>query len=83
MAMDVDGVNNKLEFQDLDKSIKMLDDWTAIFPSQKFLYYDIFALRLNKLLNDSYVNIIKNDFKNKKFKNLKSNFSFNLENISF
>ena len=83
MAMDVDGVNNKLEFQDLDKSIKMLDDWTAIFPSQKFLYYDIFALRLNKLLNDSYVNIIKDDFKNKKFKNLKSNFSFNLKKYFF
>ena len=45
--MDVDNVNTNLDISQLERSLKK-KNWNAIFPSQRFFYYDIFDQELKK-----------------------------------
>jgi len=49
-VLDCGNVNNKLTQEMIKKSITKRV-WTAIFPTQSIFYYDIWALRIKKLLN--------------------------------
>ena len=83
IVMDVDGVNNRINFKNIKNSINSLKDWTAIFPNQTFFYYDIFALRINNFIEKNYIENIKNDYLNNKFRSLKKNINFNLQKYFF
>ena len=84
-VLDADNVNNQLKFEDIKDSLNK-EYWNAIFPNQKIFYYDIFALRIEKYLEENFIEKIKNEIKNNKSKNLKKifhdNFTafFNLSN---
>lgn len=76
-VLDVDGVNNILNYNKIKSSLEMKTDWNAIFPNQKF-YYDIFALRIEGLIEENFVKRIKKDHQSNKYNNLKENFKKNL-----
>tara|TARA_B100000963_G_scaffold350523_1_gene360877 strand:+ start:1019 stop:1849 length:831 start_codon:yes stop_codon:yes gene_type:complete len=63
LVMDADGVNNILNEKVLAETIQK-EKWNAIFANQKFFYYDIFALRIDKLINENFILKIKKDFQN-------------------
>lgn len=52
IVLDADRVNNKITSKKIYRSITNLKkNWTAIFANQIFFYYDLFALRINKLFD--------------------------------
>ena len=83
IVMDVDNVNTNLDVNQLERSLKK-KNWNAIFPSQRFFYYDIFALRIKKILNFNFIEKISEDIlQNKKNHNIKIYFKKNLFNYFF
>ncbi len=82
IVMDVDGVNNILNDKILNKSIQK-EKWSAIFANQKFFYYDIFALRINNLINENFILKIKKDFQNNIYDQPKKNILNNLTKFFF
>tara|TARA_Y100000996_G_C22510419_1_gene638132 strand:- start:448 stop:1284 length:837 start_codon:yes stop_codon:yes gene_type:complete len=82
-VMDVDGVNNNINYKKIKNSLLIEEDWTAIFPNQKYFYYDIFALRIPNLIEENFIKKIQMDYKIKKFKSLKILFYENLTKFFF
>ena len=83
IVMDVDNVNTNLDINQFERSLKK-KNWNAIFPSQRFFYYDIFALRIHKILNFNFIEKISKDILlNKKNHNLKIYFRKYLFNYFF
>ncbi len=57
IVLDADRVNNLLNPNDLKESIYELNNqnWSSLFPNQSYLYYDIWALRVQNLIeNDCF-----------------------------
>lgn len=82
IVMDVDNVNSNLDVNQLKRSLKK-KNWNAIFPSQKYFYYDIFALRVQKILNFNFIEKISQDILLEKNHNLKKYFKKYLFNYFF
>ena len=83
IVMDVDNVNINLDINQLERSLKK-KNWNAIFPSQRFFYYDIFALRIKKILNFNFVEKISEEIlQNKKNHDIKIYFKKYLFNYFF
>lgn len=51
IVADLDGVNSGLTSKAVESNFKILTNWDAIFPNQKFGYYDLLALRCDNWLN--------------------------------
>ena len=83
LVMDVDGVNNNINYKKIKNSLTFEEDWTAIFPNQKYYYYDIFALRISNLIEENFIKKIKKEYNLKKFKPLKNIFYENLTKLFF
>lgn len=60
IVMDVDGVNDLLTSKQLINTINK-KKWSAIFPSQLIFYYDIFALRIENLIEYNFITKIKKE----------------------
>ena len=71
LIMDADGVNNRINYRNLENSIKK-KNWNAIFANQSFFYYDVYALRIKNFINENFIHKIKSDIKNKTVLNLKN-----------
>tara|TARA_B100001057_G_scaffold501098_1_gene620499 strand:+ start:19 stop:855 length:837 start_codon:yes stop_codon:yes gene_type:complete len=83
VVMDVDGVNNKLNYAKIKNSLDFQKDWSAIFPNQKYYYYDIFALRISNLIEENFVEKVQFEYAIKKVKSLKKIFYENLTKFFF
>ena len=83
VVMDVDGVNNKINYTKIKNSLTFQEDWTAIFPNQKYYYYDIFALRIPNLIEENFIKKVQMDYAIKKVKSLKKVFYENLTKFFF
>ena len=53
MVMDVDGVNELLNYEILKSAINSNIEWNALFANQHFFYYDLFALRIKNEFNEN------------------------------
>ncbi len=83
IVVDVDNVNNNLNIKNIKNSIKK-KIWSAIFPTQRYFYYDIFALRINKLVNFNFLKKISKEISNNKDQiNIKIYFKKYLTNFFF
>mgnify|MGYP000847664722 CR=1 FL=1 len=52
LVIDADNVNNQLHLKSLITTLKDLPkNWIGVFPNQKFIYYDLYALRIKKLFD--------------------------------
>ena len=62
IIIDADKVNNKLNLVNIKNTIKYLPkNWIGFFPNQKFIYYDLYALRIKKFFNfDCFEKMITN-----------------------
>jgi hypothetical protein len=61
IVADVDQVNSNINFKKIENSISTAPkDWVGIFAYQKFIYYDVWPLRIkNHIENDCYQDFIK------------------------
>ena len=61
IVADVDQVNSNINFKKIENSISSAPkDWIGIFANQKFIYYDVWPLRINNHVeNDCYQDFIK------------------------
>ena len=61
IVADVDQVNSNINFKKIENSISSAPkDWIGIFANQKFIYYDVWPLRINNYIeNDCYQDFIK------------------------
>jgi len=61
-VIDADNVNNQIDLNMLKKTIKDLpNNWIGFFPNQKFIYYDLYALRIKKYFEfDCFEKMISN-----------------------
>ena len=50
IVMDADGINNSIKYEYIYNSINTNQDWSAIFANQKFIYYDIWTLRIENFI---------------------------------
>jgi len=49
IVLDVDNVNNLLKLSNIKNCLKKIPkNWIGVFPNQKFIYYDLYALRIKK-----------------------------------
>jgi len=49
IILDVDNVNHNLKINNILDSLKKLPkNWIGVFPNQKLIYYDLYALRIKK-----------------------------------
>lgn len=91
IVLDCGNVNDKLNPYDILTALKFKKKWVAIFPTQYFLYYDIWALRIKNFIeHDCYQilirkfmnnKLLKKDFINLVFKFMFINFFFKKNNI--
>lgn len=52
LVIDADNVNNQLDLKSIITTLKDLPkNWIGVFPNQKFIYYDLYALRIKKLFD--------------------------------
>ena len=76
MVMDVDGVNELLNYEILKSAINSNIKWNALFANQYFFYYDLFALRIkNEFDEDCFEFLLRQDDKKV---NLKKYFKENI-----
>ena len=61
LVMDADNVNNKINFNKIKNSLKK-KEWNALFANQNIFYYDIFALRIQNLIEYNFIEKIKEEF---------------------
>jgi len=80
IILDADNVNHILKTNNIEDSLKKIPkNWIGIFPNQKFIYYDLWALRIKKYFDfDCYEKMIS-DLKSLSpsqsyFKNIFKNF---------
>ena len=73
IVMDADNMNNSLKLNTLINSISNIE-WNAIFANQKFLYYDIWTLRIKNYLEEDCFKKIKYEANKNKNNNLKKIF---------
>ena len=61
IVLDADNVNKNINKVSILNSIKTApQDWVGIFANQKYIYYDIWPLRINNHIeNDCYQDFIK------------------------
>ncbi len=81
IVLDCGGVNGSLTAKKVTKAILENENSIGIFPTQKFLYYDIWTLRIDNIINyDCFEELFKSYKKNskirKKFFNLIGRFLF-------
>ena len=81
IVLDCGGVNGSLTAKKVRKAILENENSIGIFPTQKFLYYDIWTLRIDNIINyDCFEELFKAYKKNskirKKFFNLIGRFLF-------
>ena len=75
LVMDADSMNNSLKFKSLEKSINSEINWNAIFANQRFIYYDIWTLRIKNYIEfDCFQKIKKESIDKKNLKNIFYNF---------
>ena len=77
IVMDADGVNNQININKILNSLKK-ENWNAIFANQNLFYYDVFALRIKDVITTNFISNIKEDIKNKKYKDIRENVFNNL-----
>lgn len=82
LVLDVDGVNNLLNYRKLNQSIQK-ESWNGIFASQKLFYYDIFALRKKKYLETDCFKKLKSEIKISSYFNYKNIFYDNISKFFF
>lgn len=68
LVMDADNVNNKINFNKIQNSLKK-KEWNALFANQNIFYYDIFALRIHNLIEYNFIEKIKKEFIFYKYQN--------------
>lgn len=82
IPLDCGNVNNHLDTSMIKKILNTSKKWVALFPVQKYLYYDIWTLRIKNFIEFDCFNKIKKEFKSKK-KPLKKYFYENLTKFFF
>ncbi len=82
IPLDCGNVNNELNINVIKKILNTSKTWVALFPSQKYLYYDILALRIKNFIEFDCFDKIKIDLESKKT-NLKKIFYKNLVQYFF
>ena len=65
LVLDADSMNNSLNFKSLEKSINSNISWNAIFANQKYIYYDIWTLRIKNYIEFDCFQKIKKESVNK------------------
>ena len=62
IILDADNVNHILKIDNLEDSLKKVpNNWIGVFPNQKFIYYDLYALRIKKYFEfDCFEKMISN-----------------------
>jgi hypothetical protein len=70
IVLDADNVNELLSPEVVNKSLVDLknEEWSCIFPNQLYFYYDIWALRIQKLYETDCFKEFKNLLKNNSYK---------------
>jgi len=51
IVMDADGINNMIKYEYIYNSINININWNAIFANQKYIYYDIWTLRIKDYID--------------------------------
>ena len=71
IVLDCGGVNGSLTAKKIKNAILENENSIGIFPTQKFLYYDIWALRIDNIINyDCFEELFKSYKKNSKIKKI-------------
>ena len=70
IVLDADNVNELLNSEAVNKSLVDLKDeeWSCLFPNQLYFYYDIWALRIQKLYETDCFKEFKDLLKNNSYK---------------
>jgi hypothetical protein len=66
ISLDCGNVNNDLDANVIKKILNTSKKWVALFPFQKYLYYDILSLRIKNFIEFDCFHKIRKDFKSKK-----------------
>tara|TARA_A100001011_G_scaffold76076_1_gene78216 strand:+ start:1960 stop:2805 length:846 start_codon:yes stop_codon:yes gene_type:complete len=51
IVMDADGINSMIKYEYIYNSINSSKNWSAIFANQKYIYYDIWTLRIKNYID--------------------------------
>ena len=71
IVLDCGGVNGSLTAKKIKNAILENENSIGIFPTQKFLYYDIWTLRIDNIINyDCFEELFKSYKKNSKIKKI-------------
>ncbi len=71
IVLDCGGVNGSLTAKKIKNAILENENSIGIFPTQKFLYYDIWTLRINNIINyDCFEELFKSYKKNSKIRKI-------------
>ncbi len=82
IVMDADGINNLINYKNIFNSLNIKKNWSAIFANQKYIYYDVWTLRIKNFIDFDCFQKIKLDSVSKE-KKLKKIFFNNFTKFFF